>query len=267
MKINFDDVLGEGSFAMVYGTDDKNYVAKVEEQGLSSLLKKEAKLMMKMSEYDKEGKLVIPVELYKEDSENNIMIMKKMGISLSTMVGRTDVNMDEYSVKNIMRRLIQSMKYIHSFGYCHGDIKPENVMLTRDYKRVYLIDFGLAKAFMMGKKHIEYKEKVSPSGTLRFMSVNVNEWKKMSRRDDLISLGYMIIYLQTKYLPWQNINAPTRKQKYEVVARIKRQTTPAKMVEGCLPALKGNMQKYMYYVLQLEFAEMPDYDYLMSLFN
>ena len=267
MKINYDNVLGEGSFANVYGTDNNQYVAKVEDNILTNLLKKEARLMMKMCEYDKDGKYVIPIYKYYEENDKNIMIMQRMGLSLADMVRRSDVTMDEYSIKNMMRKLIIALKYIHEFGFCHGDIKPENVMLSRDYKKIYFIDFGLSKAFMVGKKQIEFKKNVSPSGTLRFMSVNVNEWIKMSRRDDMISLGYMIIYMQTRYLPWQNISLPSKKEKYQTVAKIKRSTTPEKLVEDCLPPLKAPLIKYMRYVNNLRYDEKPDYDYLLAQFN
>ena len=64
-------------------------------------------------------------------------------------------------------------------------------------KTVFVIDFGLAKRYKDIKtgKHIEIKGGKSLVGTARYASVNSHKGYTFSRRDDLISMTYMIIYL------------------------------------------------------------------------
>lgn len=255
-------IIGEGSFSVVYEVD-KETVVKVEENNYSKLLKREAKIMMKMTESDLTGKYVIPVYGYKEKDSKCMMEMKRLKISLGEIMERISGVMDNYSVKNLLKKLIINLRFIHEFGVCHGDIKPDNIMLSDDYRKVYFVDFGLYRQYKSGKKHLEYKEGVSPSGTLRFMSKNVNSWIRMSRRDDLISLGYMMIFLQKRELPWQNVGVMGKKAKYEYVSKMKESIDLGKLCDGCLNGLK----EYMEYCYKLGFDEEPDYDYLLGLFN
>lgn len=255
-------ILGEGSFSTVYekGSDR---VLKVEDKNYVGLLRREARMMIKMSEMDRDGKFVIPVYGYIEGNENGSMEMKRMKISLGEIMKRLDKGMDDYSIKNLMRRLIINLNFIHKFGVCHGDIKPDNVMLSEDYRKVYFVDFGLYKNFRVGKNHVKYKDKISPSGTLRYMSKNVNGWIRMTRRDDMISLGYMMVYLQKLTLPWLNIGLIGKKDKYEKVYKMKECVDLGELCDGCV----RGMEEYMRYCYGLDFEEEPDYDYLLGLFN
>ena len=57
------------------------------------------------------------------------------------------------------------------------------------------------------------KLNVNPCGTIRFMSKNTNNLIESSRRDDLISLGYSMIFILKGKLPWQNLNIQNKKRK------------------------------------------------------
>lgn len=261
MDIN-GKILGEGSFAVVYESKDKKCAIKVEDNGYNNLLKKEGRMMMKMSEKDKKGRFVIPVYMYKEDKDMSYLVMEKMKMSMSDIIKKVG-EIDKYSVRCIMIKLIQTLRFIHLFGICHGDIKPENVMISDDYSKIYLVDFGLFKVFKIGNRHVEKRRDMGYSGTLRYMSKNVNMGYKMSRRDDMISLGYMCIYLQKGGLPWQGLNELKRSKRYEKVGEMKKNIDNKILCDGCV---KG-MREYMEYVNKLEFEEKPDYDYLLNLFK
>ena len=71
-----------------------------------------------------------------------------------------------------------------------------------------MILVSLKNIFSKGK-HIEYKTEKSLVGTSRYMSINIHKGIEASRRDDLISLGYMLIWLQLPKLPWQGIKHTT----------------------------------------------------------
>ena len=72
---------------------------------------------------------------------------------------------------------------------------------------VHLIDFGLSKRYRDPKthQHIPYKENKNLTGTARYASINAHLGIEESRRDDLESIGYMLVYLAQGYLPWQGV--------------------------------------------------------------
>jgi len=94
---------------------------------------------------------------------------------------------------------------IHEAGYTYNDLKLDNVLIGDDkdlpnakhslYK-CRLIDFGLAKKFQQEDgSHIPLKKEKLFQGNLIFASVNTFNMITHSRRDDLISLCYFMLYL------------------------------------------------------------------------
>jgi casein kinase I family protein HRR25 len=131
--------------------------------------------------------------------------------------------------------------------------------------QVNMIDFGLAKRFRDPKSnhHIPYRENKNLTGTPRYASVNTHLGIEQSRRDDLESLGYILVYFCRGQLPWQGIRARTKKEKYDKIMEKKMITSADALCRG----LHQEFVIYLNYVRSLRFDDKPDYSYLRKLFR
>ncbi|KAL4201843.1 hypothetical protein AMTRI_Chr02g260720 [Amborella trichopoda] len=131
--------------------------------------------------------------------------------------------------------------------------------------QVYVIDFGLAKKYrdLTTYKHIPYRENKNLTGTARYASVNTHLGVEQSRRDDMESLGYVLMYFLRGSLPWQGLKAGTKKQKYDKI-REKKMLTPIEVLCKSHPL---EFISYFHYCRSLWFEDKPDYSYLKRLFR
>lgn len=157
--------------------------------------------------------------------------------------------------------MLDRLQSLHVSGYIHRDIKPENFLIGigPNKSTVYIIDFGLSKLYRHPRtqEHIQARDDIKRDlvGTARYASRNAHQGKELSRRDDLESLSYVLIYLATGSLPWQGIRGGTSKEKYERIGSLK-MTLPLEEVCRDAPVF---LRQLLAYALNLGFEEEPDY--------
>ncbi|TVU44651.1 hypothetical protein EJB05_04097, partial [Eragrostis curvula] len=139
-----------------------------------------------------------------------ILVMDMLGPSLWDVWNSAGKAMSTHMVACIAVEAISILEKLHSKGFVHGDVKPENFLLGQpgsvDEKKLFLIDLGLASKWKEGtsNQHVGYDQKPDNfRGTIRYASVHAHLGRNGSRRDDLESLAYTLIFLLKGRLPWQ----------------------------------------------------------------
>jgi len=198
------------------------------------------------------------------EGDQNVMVMDLLGPSLEDLFNICNRKFSLKTVLMVGEQMLSRIEYIHSRYILHRDIKPDNFVIGQGSKqhKVYIIDFGLAKKYMgRDGKHIPYKEGKSLTGTARYASVNTHLGMEQARRDDLESLGYLMMYFLRGSLPWQNMRANDKKEKYRKIMEKKIETS----VETLCKGFPGEFVTFLSYCRNLKFEEKPDYNYLRSL--
>jgi len=144
--------------------------------------------------------------------------------------------------------------------------------LRKKGNMVYIIDFGLAKRYRdpVHNNHIPYKEHKSLTGTARYASLNTHLGCEQSRRDDIESLGYVLVYFIKGHLPWQGLRAVTKKQKYDKIKEKKLGTPPEVLCSAKNSEEAHFMHAFVNYLKicrSLKFEDRPDYTHLRCLFK
>lgn len=260
--------ISHGAFGEIYECIDEKTGAK-----LALKIEKKASIFQLKHEfaiYKKIAGVNIPkvFEYGKIEFENsylNCMTMELLGTSLEKLYNLQNRSFSVKTILMIGKGCLSRIEYMHHRNYVHRDIKPENFVVDKTQTKIYMIDYGLSKEFRNPGTllHRPIKKDKNLTGTARYASLNTHLGYEQSRRDDLESLGFMLIYFMKGKLPWQGLKAENKIEKYALIRDVKQKTTIYNLCEG----LPNEIYLYMIHVRNLQYEESPDYGYLESLFE
>lgn len=163
--------------------------------------------------------------------------------------------------------MILRIQKVHEERIIHRDIKPDNFLIGgQDHNKnsVFIIDFGLAKCYKNSEgEHIPFREGKNLTGTARYASINTHIGYEQSRRDDLETIGHVLLYFLRGSLPWQGLPGRSKNEKYNNIKKKKLEVTIDELCKGYPEEFK----EFMQYCRKLSFTDDPDYKYMIGLFE
>ena len=257
--------IGFGSFGSVYLAkrinDEKLFAMKTEKKNIKQKqLEEEAYFL-----YTLQGFGIPKFISYGRTKNYNILIETLLDKNLNDLM-KMQKKLSLKDVCLIGIQILDRLEWIHSKNIIYRDIKPQNFLIGKDDPNtIYIIDFGLCKKYRSSKtgKHILPKKTGFVNGTIKYASTYVLNGKESSRRDDLIALGYMLIYLYNGSLPWELGKEKFNYQIFKKILYLKITNSNGTLFNN----LPKEFAEYINYNYNLKFEQDPDYKYLHSLFN
>jgi len=284
-KYILDKRIGKGSFGEIYKatnsiTNEKVAIKIVKHISNTSLpdkenekierflLKHEAQLYNLFKQYNLKKQPRLRGYGIQNPEHIQYMVIDLMDMSLEKWVNK---QLKKNSLKNrrkkiftnICLQMIESIEELHNIDYIHRDIKPDNFVIKKNGKKLslYLIDYGLCKhhKYDLGSDPTNQKEETS-SGNIFYKSIHVvNKWKH-SRRDDLISIGYLMFFIYHGKALYQLSDTDLIKWKKDVLYFPKETTTYMEY------EISSIIIKYFSYCSTLDFNTKPNYSYIKKIF-
>ena len=253
--------LGNGSFGTVYKgkhiISEQIVCIKIQpKNNIANTLKNEAIIYNYLQNTNGFPKL----KYYSTDENNIYLIISLLDKNLQ-QIKELSIN-KTLSFKTVIKiglQMINIIKTVHGLGLIHRDIKPQNFMtgFNDNKDTIHLIDFGFSKKYIsssLNEKHIEIRKNKDIIGTINFVSENVLNGIEPSRRDDIISIIYTLLYLYLDDSIWYDLNTHniTNNKLFKI------QMLYEKMI---IPHIFIKILDYLY---NLKFEEHPDYDFIYT---
>jgi len=189
--------LGHGAFGRVFHDKERNVAIKKIASYNADAEKEVA--IMKQVQHDYIIKLL---ESYYEDSTLCIVLEYADKGTLKTYIEAQPKQRKEYKVWRLMGHLSSALKYLHSAGILHRDIKPDNVLgvtgwNSEENKNAIawkLADFGIAK-LLTDKDAAQFYNTASIVNQAIIAPEVLQSWSKFSEKADIWALGLLMLFV------------------------------------------------------------------------
>lgn len=267
-KFRVGPKVGSGSFGEIYAGTNVHTGEDVAIK-LEPIKSKHPQLLYESKIYRVlQGGYGIPgVKWFGTEGDYNVLVIDLLGPSLEDLFNFCGKRFSLKTTLMIADQMISRLEFMHSRSYIHRDVKPDNFLIGAGSRKhiIHVIDFGLAKKYQDPRngRHIPYIEGKNLTGTARYASINTHLGLEQSRRDDMESLGFVLMYFLRGSLPWQGLKASTKKQKYHRILERKQATHPELLCRG----YPSEFKDYFAHCSALGFEDRPDYRHLKRIFK
>ncbi|KAK2957815.1 putative Casein kinase I [Blattamonas nauphoetae] len=263
-RIHRSKQIGQGTFGSIFSCTDLNtgedLAVKVEPNSKDSLLQYEHHILKKLRMF----RGFPSVYTCSKSETHTFVLMTRLGQNLDEVWKKNCRTFSLATLAYIGIQAVTLLERLHSVGFLHRDIKPENFLFSRDNtsQELFLIDFGLSKRFQREQdgEHIAFRTGKMMTGTPRYASVSAHLGMEQGRKDDLVSLFHVLVYLLVGHLPWMGMAGSTDAEKCAKIRTVKMGTS----VES-FPNLPLPLATFFHCVSALPFAAVPPYAFLRRL--
>ncbi|GBG34416.1 Casein kinase, putative [Hondaea fermentalgiana] len=188
------------------------------------------------------------------------LALERLGKTLSEAIASCNGHVPTDTALNVAAQLLRALQFVHGKGYIFRDVKPDNFMLGRkaaDVNTLFIVDFG---AVCKELSHKGVREPADPVGTPLYMSKRIHRGEPPCPRDDLESLGYMLLQMGSNELPWAAAGSE------EEVLQMKESISLDELCAAVPAATLGEVaHAFLQAVLELGEDSAVPYDYLFGL--
>lgn len=270
--------LGKGKFGAVFlgkdMTSEEHVAIKIEKIGDYSSIKHEVKMMNYL--FQRNFRNLPKIHWYGKQNIYTCLVMSYYDCSLLQWCNNKEA-LEMMGLRTIMYKCIKILSHIHGLFVIHRDIKPPHFMIKKG--ELFLIDFGLS-TFILNEKGelIPDIPQTCIVGTPNYISFNHHLGHRPGCRDDLVSLGYMMLFLFSGSLPWEgcpdDFREPVNSISPEIIEHplniYKKNKKEWKYLSQVLETSKEKLPElfsFMNYCYQLLYKDTPNYDLIFDLFQ
>jgi serine/threonine protein kinase len=192
---------------------------------------------------------------------NETQVLQLLGPTLLDLFYEYHQVFSDKTLCLLAHHLLSALQSLHSKGYLHRDIKPDNICIA-NCSELYLIDFGLARKYRRKGKHLACESETHFQGNCYWTSTNILRGMTASRRDDLESLLYVLLYFSKGTLPWYSSLDHSHCSPSTILER-RGTLSITQMCVDAMPVLITALA----YVKTLDYTAEPKYEYLQALFR
>jgi len=245
-KYEIKSILGQGAFGNVFLAKEiktNKEVAIKTDQNVKTI-KHETRMIQYLT--TKKVKKIPKIYWYGTIEERIFLIMELYEYSLYDIAPKLmeASYVDRIrSVENIIRHILSILQDVHKHYVVHRDIKPQNFMFKNG--AIHLIDFGMATFYI--DEHTKHYANINTTnlvGTPKYASIHLHHNNTYSRRDDIISVGYMAIFLETGKTDWYQEPVERLISNKENIANYSQDPV---------------IQRFLYDLYKVEFCGIPKY--------
>lgn len=260
-KYRIQKELGSGGFGKVYEAQNiktnKRVAIKVDTKSKGAVVS-EAKVLECL-----QGEGIPKLIDFGKSEDTHYMIIQLLGRNLSSIQKECSGKFSLATTLTVGLQVLSRLELIHSRGFIHRDLKPQQVIESTNKKKLYLVDFGLAKRYILHTQHIPLQNNCQRAGNSSFTSLNNHMGIRQSRRDDIESWAYMLVYMIKGKLPWQIYGKKNTLSKWQKVFVAKTSIRVEELCENC----PREFIHIINYCRTIRYEEKPDYDYLKSILS
>ena len=254
--------------------------------------------LQKFLEKDSNGNIPCPFipkiyNFYQNNDSPSFLIEQLLGSSIDTIFKMCHKSFSIMSTLIIIKQILEIIQKLHEKGIIHRNLNPTkflfgkeettDILMSKLIKKeininpssqLYLVDYAESKFYLKEEeeeksRHICFNDKIRDFSftNKNFSSIWAELKMEQSRRDDLYSIFYIMVYLLEGKLPWIGIKGKNKEDKREKIRNLKLCLSNFELCKNINKIIANEVELFVFYLNGLSFDDEPNYNYLNLLID